>query len=120
MFTNSLWKFITLALLMISGVLANEHRNCYCKINNVPNNCLTQKACEHYKENEKIFEKDSPESVQVKMMWTICATIAPKDGGRMQFVTGFGGNEFEDSCKAAIASGQCPGSDGDLKSQCPD
>lgn len=38
----------------------------------------------------------------------------------MQFVTGFGGNEFEDSCKAAIASGQCPGSDGDLKSQCPD
>ncbi|KAK1981744.1 hypothetical protein LZ30DRAFT_592069, partial [Colletotrichum cereale] len=98
--------------------LANVHRQCYCKLNNVSDKCLTIKACDIYRTSKRIFEPN-PAVVNVTMLWEVCTTFGPDETGRQWYVTGLGGNEFEQSCWEAQSSGACPDSEGgDVKSIC--
>ncbi|TQN67637.1 hypothetical protein CSHISOI_07895 [Colletotrichum shisoi] len=90
--------------LTANSALANEHAKCYCIWNKFSHRSLTDKACEIYRTTMKIFEKDSPESVNTTMLFHVCATIAPKDGGRVRYVSGFGGKEFKEACIQAMTT----------------
>ncbi|KZL71239.1 EC43 protein [Colletotrichum tofieldiae] len=117
MLLKLLYLCLSLALFAFPVALANEHAKCYCVLNDASHKCLTEKACEIYRSQMKIFEGD-PQNVNTTMLWHVCATIAPRDGGRMQYVSGFGGNEFKDSCIQAQSSGACPDTSGDVGSKC--
>ncbi|WDK18388.1 hypothetical protein CGRA01v4_09673 [Colletotrichum graminicola] len=108
---------LTLALCLIQVAFANTHGKCYCKLQNASAKCLTSKACEIYKTSKEIFDPD-PARTNVTMLWQVCATLKPAENGRVWYVDGLGGNEFEQSCYEAQSSGACPGSDGSIESVC--
>ncbi|CCF38637.1 hypothetical protein CH063_09679 [Colletotrichum higginsianum] len=120
MLLRLLYFYLSLALVTFPFALANEHAKCYCVLNNASHKDLTDKACEIYRTTMKIFEKDSPESVNTTMLWHVCATIAPKDGGRMRYVSGFGGKEFKNACIQAKTTGVLSNdaSGGEVGSKC--
>lgn len=64
--------------LTANSALANEHAKCYCVLNNASHKDLTDKACEIYRTTMKIFEKDSPESVNTTMLWHVSYPSLPQ------------------------------------------
>ncbi|OHE94107.1 hypothetical protein CORC01_10564 [Colletotrichum orchidophilum] len=117
MFAKLLFFCLSLALLNFPVALANQHSMCYCVVNDYSHKCLTIKACEVYKSSKQIFE-DNPSIVNTTMLWHVCASLAPDSGGRTQYVSGFGGNEFKDACIQAQNSGVCADSGGGIGSLC--
>ncbi|KAL0938591.1 uncharacterized protein CTRU02_205201 [Colletotrichum truncatum] len=118
MFLRVFYLCLSLALFVFPVALANEHAKCYCVVNSIANKCLTAKACDIYRRTMTIFEEDDPQNVNTTMIFQVCATIAPKDGGRMRYVSGFGGKEFKNACDQAKSVGGCEESNGDVGSEC--
>ncbi|KAK1961341.1 hypothetical protein LY78DRAFT_644974 [Colletotrichum sublineola] len=112
MLLNFLHLCLYWALLCFPMVSANQHDQCYCKLNNVANKCLSAKACDIYRTSKQIFE-DDPSKVNITLLYqSVCVAMSPDDHGRVWYVSGFGGNEFEQACFEAQTSGDCPEAEG--------
>ncbi|KAJ0149865.1 hypothetical protein CTA2_514, partial [Colletotrichum tanaceti] len=71
MLLRLLYFCLSLALVTFPFALADEHAKCYCVLDGVSNKSLSEKACDIYRTTMEIFEKDSPETVQTRMMWHV-------------------------------------------------